>query len=428
MNRHSPPQAPLPAAPQAAAAPSMSERRVGLIGALLVGVGPVSMALFTPAMPQITHDFATTEAMVKLTVSLYFAGFAIAQLICGPLSDGFGRKPVIMAFMGIYLAASVIALVSPTIEVLIAARFLQGIGGSVGVATARALVRDLYVGDASARIMNLIGLILGIGPAFAPALGGITMELFGWHAIFVLMVAFGVVVMLICHRALKETVARDLSRIRPRALVASYGRLLSSRYFIACALVMAGGIGVFYTLAVIMPFILMNRIGLSPSAFGFSMLLQSAAFFSGSLTVRQTIRRFGAYRILPFGIACIVAGSLGLAVLLRVFEPTFWLVMLPAMVYSFGSAFVMPAMSTASLAPFPHMAGAAGALAGFLQMSCGLAGSLLAGLFADPITALTTVIPGLGLLIFVSWLWWRAQPEPAMAGTVVASRREPPGE
>ncbi|MCO5146491.1 MAG: multidrug effflux MFS transporter [Aquamicrobium sp.] len=416
----------LPSRPEAAA-PAMSERRVGLIGALLVAIGPVSMALFTPAMPQITHDFATTDSMVKMTVSLYFAGFALAQLVCGPLSDGFGRKPVIMAFMAIYLVASVVALVSPTIEVLILARFLQGIGGSVGVAIARAVVRDLYVGEGSARIMNLIGLILGIGPAFAPTLGGITMELFGWHAIFVLMVLFGITVALICHYALKETVARDLSRIRPRALVASYGRLFSSGYFMACGLVMAGGIGAFYTLAVVMPFILMNRIGLSPMTFGLTMLLQSGSFFAGSLTVRQTIGRFGAYRILPFGIACIVAGSLGLAVLLRVFEPTFWLVMAPVMLYAFGGAFVMPAMSTASLAPFPHMAGAASALSGFLQMGGGLVGGLFAGLFVDPVVALATVIPGLGLVTLASWLWWRSLPEPAMAGIVLAPRAGPPG-
>lgn len=415
-------------APSVAAAPSMSERRVGLLGALLVAIGPISMALFTPAMPQITHDFATTESMVKMTISLYFAGFALAQLVCGPLSDGFGRKPVIMAFMTIYLVASVIALVSPTIEVLIVARFLQGIGGSVGVAIARAVVRDLYVGESSARIMNLIGLILGIGPAFAPTIGGITMELFGWHAIFVLMVLFGITVVLICHYALKETVARDLTRIRPRALVASYGKLLSSSYFMACGLVMAGGIGAFYTLAVVLPFILMNRIGLSPTAFGFSMLAQSGAFFAGSLTVRHTIRRFGAYRILPAGIFFIVAGSIGLAVLLRVFEPTFALVMLPVALYAYGAAFVMPAMSTASLAPFPHIAGAAAALGGFLQMGGGLVGGLFASLFGDPVMALATVVPGLGVTALLSWLWWRSQPEPVMARMVLPATQEPPAE
>ena len=160
---------------EAAAAPRMmSERKVSLIGALLVAVGPISMALFTPAMPEIVRAFGTTEAAVKMTLSLYFAGFAFAQLVCGPLSDGFGRRPVTMAFMGIYLAATLAALLSPTIEVLIAARFFQGVGAAVGIAISRAIVRDLFTNERSARIMNLIGLILGIGPAFAPTLGGVT--------------------------------------------------------------------------------------------------------------------------------------------------------------------------------------------------------------------------------------------------------------
>lgn len=414
-----------PPQPVAAATPLMSERRLGLIGALLVAAGPVSMALFTPAMPQIAQDFATSDAMVKLALSLYFAGFALAQLVCGPLSDGLGRKPVIMGFMGIYLVASIVALVSPTIEVLIAARFMQGIGASVGVAIARAVVRDLYVGESSARIMNLIGLILGIGPAFAPTLGGITMELFGWHAIFVLMVLFGLTIILVCHYALRETVARDLSRIRPRAVAAAYGRLLGHGYFIACGLVMAGGHGAFYTLAVVLPFIMMNTLGLSPTAFGFSMLMQSGSFFVGSLTVRQAIGRFGAFRLLPVGIGFIVAGSLGLAVLLRLYEPTFMTVMGSVALYAYGTAFLMPAMSTAALAPFPHMAGSAGALGGFMQMGGGLVGGLIASLFGDPVTAIATVIPGLGLLALTAYLWWRSMPEPAMAAVVVA-RREPP--
>src|SRR5262245_14285819 len=96
----------------------MSERRVGLIGAMLTAIGPISMALFTPAMPEIVNAFGTTEAAVKLTLSLYFAGFAFAQLVCGPLSDGFGRKPVIVAFMAIYLVASLGALVAPDINIL----------------------------------------------------------------------------------------------------------------------------------------------------------------------------------------------------------------------------------------------------------------------------------------------------------------------
>jgi MFS transporter, DHA1 family, multidrug resistance protein len=409
----------------------MSERRVGLIGALLVAVGPVSMALFTPAMPELVQAFGTTEAAVKMTLSLYFAGFAFAQLFCGPLSDGFGRKPITLVFMGIYLLASVLALLAPTIEALIAARFLQGVGSAVGVAIARAIVRDLFTSERSARIMNLIGLILGIGPAFAPTLGGITMELFGWHAIFVLMIIFGVVIVTAAQLWLVETVRRDLSRIRPRELVRSYRTLFGDGYFMSSSLVLAGAIGALYTQATVLPFILMSRVGLTPTEYGFGMLMQSGMFFAGSLVVRSLMGRLGAYRLVPVGLACIAMGSIGMAVLLRVVEPTFLTVMGPVAFYAFGIAFVMPAMSTASLAPYPLIAGAAASLSGFLQMGGGLAGGLLIALFANPVTAMATVIPLMGLMAILSWLVWSRLPEPALAHAVVARQAEPavpPGE
>lgn len=406
--------------------PLMSERRVSLLGALLVAIGPLSMALFTPAMTEIVRAFGTTEAAVKMTLSLYFAGFALAQLVCGPLSDGFGRKPVAMAFMAIYLVASALALFAPTIEFLITARFLQGVGAAVGVAISRAVVRDLFTNERSARIMNLIGMILGIGPAFAPTLGGVTMELFGWHAIFALMLVFGIAIVVVIHFALVETVARDMSRVRPGAVVRSYSQLLRSGYFMSSGLALGGAIGAFYTLAVVLPFILMGRLGLSPTQFGLGMLLQSGAFFSGSLVVRRAMGIYGAYRIMPAGLAFIAAGSIALAVLLRVMEPSFINVMGPVALYAFGAAFIMPAMSTASLAPFPHIAGAAAALGGFLQMGGGLVGGLLAGLFADPVTAIATVVPGLGLLAVLCWAWWRSLPEPAMASVVLARTVETP--
>ena len=415
----------------ATAAPLMSERKVGLIGAMLVAIGPISMALFTPAMPEIVHAFGTTEAAVKMTLSLYFAGFAVAQLVCGPISDGLGRKPVTLAFMGIYLVASALALVAPSIEALIAARFLQGVGAAVGVAISRAIVRDLFTNERSARIMNMIGLILGIGPALAPTLGGLTMEFFGWHAIFVLMLVFAVIIMLVTQFSMVETVVRDLSRIRPAALVSSYGQLVRNGYFMTSSLVMAGAIGAFYTQATVLPFILMNRLGLTPTEFGAGMLMQSGAYFAGSLATRQMMGIYGAYRIVPVGLAFIAAGSIALAVLLRVTEPTFLNVMGPVALYAFGAAFVMPAMSTASLAPFPHIAGAAAAMGGFLQMGGGLLGGSLAALFGDPVAAMATIVPVMGFLGILSWLIWRTLPEPAYATAVLARRVDelpPPAE
>lgn len=396
-------------------APVMSERRVGLLGAMLAAIGPVSMALFTPAMPELVHAFGTTEAAVKMTLSLYFAGFAIAQLVCGPLSDGFGRKPVTFAFLGIYLVASVLALLAPSIELLIAARFLQGVGAAVGVAISRAMVRDLFTRESSARIMNLIGLILGIGPATAPTLGGLTMEIAGWHAIFLVMFAAAVIMMVIVHLRMVETVQRDLSRIRPKALAKSYRSLLTSPYFVLASLVTAGSVGAIYTQATVLPFIMMERVGLTPTQFGMGMLMQSGMFLIGSLAVRQLLPTVSAFRLVPVGLGMVVVGDAALAIGLHLHEPTFLLVMGPVGFLAFGVAFIMPAMTTAALAPFPHMAGAAASMNGFFQMGGGLVGGMVCALIAEPVAAMAMVIPAMGLTAALAWLAWSRLPEPVMA-------------
>jgi MFS transporter, DHA1 family, multidrug resistance protein len=400
---------------EAAPAPLMSERRVSFLGAMLIAVGPISMALYTPAMPEIVQAFGTTESAVKMTLSLYFAGFAVAQLVCGPLSDGLGRKPVTFAFMAIYAVASLLAVLAPSIEFLIAARFLQGFGSAVGVAISRALVRDLFTHEQSARIMNLMGIILAAAPAVAPTLGGVTMEIAGWHAIFLIMLAFGFVIVLVVQMAMRETVARDLSRISPAGLLQAYGTLLRSPYFVASSLVVAGSIGAIYTQATMLPFILMGRVGLSPSQFGLGMLMQSGMFFAGSISVRFLLRRASAYQLVPVGLCFIAMGSILLAFLLNTMPPTFLGVMGPVGLYSYGISFVMPAMMTASLAPFPRIAGAASSLAGFMQMGGGLLGGSVAALIGDPAFAMSVVIPVMGATAILSWAYWRRLPEPAAA-------------
>ena len=405
-------------------APVMSERRVSLLGAVLIAVGPISMALYTPAMPEIVRAFGTTEAAVKMTLSLYFAGFAFAQLFCGPLSDGLGRKPVTFAFMAIYAVASLFAVLAPNVEMLIVARFLQGFGAAVGVAISRALVRDLFTHEQSARIMNLMGIILAAGPAVAPTLGGLTMEIAGWHAIFLIMLACGFLIVLIVQVFMRETVSRDLSRISPHGLMQAYGAVLRSPYFLLSSLVVAGGVGALYTQATVLPFILMDQVGLTPSQFGLGMLMQSGMFFAGSLSARFLMQRFSAFQLVPIGLGFIAAGSMLLAYLLNSAPPTFLHVMGPVAFYAYGIAFVNPAMMTASLAPFPHIAGAASSLAGFMQMGGGLLGGSIAALIGDPVFAMGVVIPSMGGVAIISWLFWRRLPEPATA-SVLRSGGEP---
>lgn len=391
--------------------PLMSERRVSIIGAMLAAIGPISMALYTPAMPEIVRAFGTTEGAVKMSLSLYFGGFASAQLICGPLSDGLGRRPVTVAFMVIYTLASFVALFAPNVETLIAARFAQGIGAAAGIAISRALVRDLFTGEQSARILNLVGIILAIGPAISPTLGGIILELFGWHEIFVAMAACGMAVAATAIFAMRETVTRDLSRIRPVALVKNYWTLLTSRQFMTASLTNAGAPGALYALATMLPFVMMNRVGLSPTQFGFAMLMQTMSFLGGSLVMRLLMRRYRADKMTPVGLVLIAVASIALAIGMRASEPGFFSVMVPVAFYAAGIGFVISPMTTAALAPFPEMAGAASALFGFLQMGMGLLGGTIAALMGDPVEALGTVIPALGALSVLSWIVWVNLPE-----------------
>ncbi|MCP1199149.1 multidrug effflux MFS transporter [Notoacmeibacter sp. MSK16QG-6] len=404
------------------AAPIMSERRVSLLGALFVAIGPISMALYTPAMTQIVDAFGTTEAMVKLTLTLYFAGFAVSQLIAGPLSDALGRRPVTIIFMAIYFLASVAALFAPSVGFLIAARFVQGVGASAGQAIARAVVRDLFTSDQSSRIMNLIGIILAVGPALAPTIGGLMLEVTTWQAIFVLMAVLGLTVMAGAIFGLRETVAPDRSRLNLRALGGSYLQLLGNRHFLTTSGVIGGAVGAMYTQATFLPFILMNDVGLSASQFGLSMLMQTGSFFVGSLTARALMRFVSAYRLVPFGLLSIAIGSLGVSLLL--FEtPSFLKVMIPVAFYAFGIALVMPAMLTASLAPFPHIAGAASSLTGFIQMGSGLLMGTIGAMMGDPQFAMGLLIPIMGVAAIVSYVIYRfnphiAEPEPTRNVTI----------
>lgn len=392
--------------------PIMSEIKVTLIGALLIAVGPVSMVLYTPALPEIVQYFGTTDALVKMTVTLYFGGFAITQLFCGPISDAVGRRPVVLAFMTIYLLACAMILFSSSIEVMLAARFLQGVGAAAGMAIARAIVRDVFADARAMRIMNLMGLFIAIAPAIAPAIGGLTIEIAPWKALFAVMAAMGVAVIYVTLFMLRETVKRDLSRLRPRALIASYRSLVTNPYFMGASLIVAAAIGAVYMLATILPFILMEQVGLSPSAYGFSQILQAGAFIIGALAVQSLLARQGADALVPIGFALVVASSVALIVLLAIFGPTFGTVMGPIALYSFGIAFIMPAMLTNSLMPFPKMAGAASALTAFLQMGAGVLSSALASVFTNPTVALATIMPAMGFGATLCWYFWRKLPVP----------------
>lgn len=400
--------------------PRMSVRRVSLLGALFIAIGPFAMALYTPAMAEVVTAYGTTNSLVKMTLTLYFAGFAAAQLVAGPLSDGLGRRPIIIAFMAIFLVGSVLALIAPNVETLMIARFIQGVGASAGVAISRALVRDLFQGDDSSRIMNLMGIILATAPAVAPTLGGVLVIHAGWRSVFVAMFIFGIVVIAAAVWGLKETVIPDRSRLNMRSLGRSYVTLATNGHFMAASMTIAGAVGAIYALATMLPFILMQQLGLSPAQFGLGMLMQSGSFFLGSLAFRALTRQRSAYQMVPPGLVFIAIGSV-LAATLLFGAPSFLRVMGPVMIYAFGIAFVMPAMTTAAMAPFPKIAGAAASLMGFMQMGAGLLVGSLAALFDDPTRAFAILLPMMGAVACAAYMTYRrhaylAEPDVCTSG------------
>ncbi|MGR0187821.1 multidrug effflux MFS transporter [Azospirillum aestuarii] len=400
-------------------APAMTETRTAVIGTLIVTLGPLSLALYTPALPMLVEAFQTTPAALKLTLSVYFFGFAFSQLACGPLSDAYGRRPVALAFFVTYVLGSVVAALSGTIEWLLVGRALQGIGAAAGIAISRAIVRDQFTGQRSARILNLIGLMLAVVPAVAPTLGGVILGTVGWHAIFMVMTLYGLAVLTVFAVGTAETNrTRDRSAARPGPVIRNYRTLLTDRRFMRAGLVLGTTLGGLYTMAALLPFVMIEGVGLSPTVFGFAMLLQTGSYTLGATLAGRLLRRVDAMRLIPYGLVCVAVGGLGFALAPLTGEPTVASVMGPTAVWAFGIALVMPGATSDALAGFPRMAGAASALIGFMQIGGGLAGTAVAALFADPYTATTAIMPGLASLSLLSYALLR----------VPASRRGHPAK
>jgi DHA1 family bicyclomycin/chloramphenicol resistance-like MFS transporter len=388
----------------------MSARRTSLLGAGLVAIGPISMALYTPAMPALVEAFGTTDSAVKLTLTAYFAGFAVTQLVCGPLTDAFGRKPVTIAFLILYLVSSILATFAPTVEFMIFARALQGVGAAVGIAVSRAIVRDQFTGQASAKIMNTIAMMLALGPAISPTIGGVVLELFGWKEVFWCMVIYGALLMASVLVFQVETNPQPgKHHLNPRQLARNYATLLRNPRFLAPSLLIGFGLGNLYALATVLPFILIYEVGQSPSEFGVTMMLQSGSFIAGTILTGRLLRHVEASRLVPWGLGLWAISSSLMCVVTLTLEPSVLTVMGPVMLFVFALALVLPASFTESMAPFPHIAGAASSMLGFLQFGGGIVASLAIAALGEPVLGLAFILPGMLVAGIVLYLLLRSQ-------------------
>ena len=399
-----------------ASAPTpMSSRRTALVGGLMVAAGPLSISLYGPALPTIVSELGTTDAMGKLSVSVYFGAFALAQLVCGPLSDSLGRRRVTILFFLLYVLGSLVAALGPSVEFLLSGRILQGIGVSVGVALSRAMVRDQFNGSDSIRILTLINLILTVAPAIAPTLGSLVLVFGSWHLLFLLMGAYGLAVIALTTFAAREThppAARVPFRVG--IILRNYRKLLVSPGFMIPALVLALSFGGFYGFAALLPFVLIDEIGLTTFQFAMVMLMQTGAFITGNILAGYAAKRLSGARMVRIGLVLLALAGIGFALGLRLFPPGVLPVMLPVVLWMLALAFIGPSTTAAAMASYGSIAGAAGALTGVFQVGGGFIGSTLASVaFTIASSALVTLMPIMAALAVATALFRRIAVMPA---------------
>jgi DHA1 family bicyclomycin/chloramphenicol resistance-like MFS transporter len=383
---------------------ALTPLRMTIVGALLIAIGPLSMSLYTPALTLLTGMFTTTEAAIRGTITLYLFGFACAQLICGPLSDRFGRRPVLIGCLCLYILGAAIGGIAGSVGVLTAGRLIQGIGACGGVALSRVMVVDRFAGNGAARIISLMSLILSIAPALAPILGGGLITVMSWRYLFLLMVLYGAGLLALVWWFPETNTRRDPRATKLRSLAVNYATLLTSRKFISQVALTSLTIGGLYTSQALVPFVLMGRLGLSSPMFGLVTSSLMVAYLIGSLVTNRLLTIFSTTRLVVAGAVMVLLASLDLGLGLRLFGLGVIEVIAPLCLWMLGMAFIMPGVTTGALVLFPKNAGSASALMGCLQMGMGFVGTASSALFADTVMAFSVVPPVLGVAGVVVYL------------------------
>ena len=373
--------------------------------AMLTALGPLSMDMYLPSLPDIARVLAAPTARVQLTISSYLIGFAVGQLIYGPLSDRYGRRPVLFAALMLYITGTLICAVTQSIDTLIVARLLQAVGGAGAVVLARAMVRDLYSGVRAARELSLMGSISAFAPIVAPMIGGVLQTLFGWRASFVVMdVAAGIAVF-VAHRLLPETLPqRGGAAVSVFSMVRGYGTVLRHRGFLAYLGILTVSYAGLFAWISGAPVVLQGVYGLSAVAFGFTFALGAAGYMAGAAAAARLVTRLGLDRTMALGVAALAVGGLGVAAVVAAhIQNGVWLVAVMAL-YLAGLGLAMPQAMAGALTPFPQRAGTAASLMGIVQQTAAAIVAAVVGNYlgrsAWPVAGVVAVM---GCLTFLIW-------------------------
>jgi len=356
------------------------------IMAVLVGLAlmmQIAINIMIPALPAIGASLQATPLWTGLTLTAFIVGYGFAPLILGPLSDRFGRRPVLICGLLLYAAAGVACALAASIEHLVLARLVQGFGGGAGLVASRAIARDLYSGAKFTRVNAYLSTGQGIGPLLAPLIGALLQEQFGWRSTFAFTALFGATLLMAYTATLSETNLRRLVRLDTTALRRAYREVLGSRQFMRPALTSAFSFASWYTFFAAAPAFFIEQFGKSPSYFGAIVSGLITGFVAATIIAGRKAQVWGEVRLISAGrlLAFVGVAGAGLVALIGMSDP--YSIIIAMLIYSTGSGFLLALLTAAALRPFPHIAGTASSLSiAIFQFVCA-AGTVAAGLVAS---------------------------------------------
>jgi DHA1 family bicyclomycin/chloramphenicol resistance-like MFS transporter len=374
--------------PEAGAAPAPRrhgrhrEPPLALLVVILASV-QLGMTMYIPSLPAIAADFNVSAAVATLTLTVYLAFFAISQLVVGPLSDRFGRRPVVLGGVAAFVIASFACAAAPTIELLIAMRAVQATGACCVIAVSRAIVRDMYSREDSARALSVLGSAMGVTPAVGPILGGKLQVWFGWSASFYVMAAVAAVGFVLALFLLGETRRHVGAPLNLFTILRNYAALVRVRAFMGFSLTMGLATATFQAFIAGAPIVLITLLGVAPDDFAFYTLVWPLAFTVGNFISSRLTLRLGMERLILIGNLVSVAAATVMVSLALAGVFTVAAIIVPALFLGMGNGLVSPNAMAGAVSERPDIAGAAAAMAGFLQMGMGAGLTIAVGLLHE---------------------------------------------
>lgn len=365
---------------------------------------PLSTDLYLATLPGMAADFGASAAAVQHTLSLFVIGFGTAQLVSGPLSDRFGRRPVMLGGLAVYLGASLACALAPELPWLVAARFVQAIGCCTGVVVARAVIRDAFAPAEGARMLARASSLLSLAPILGPILGGYLQVAFGWRSAFLALATAGAVVWVAALARMRESNVRtDPGALHPGRLARSYFAVGRSADFWAYALPGTLSYASIFAFISGTPFVLIRVFGIPTQHYGFYFAAAVLGYLAGTLVCRRLIVRVGMARTLRAGSWVGLAGGLACLGMALGGLLNAWTLVIAQLVVMAGHGINFPCTQAGSLAPFPEKAGAAAGLFGFVSMLGAFGTGLWVGASHDGTALpLAVISASVGIALFLS--------------------------